>query len=48
MAQGTYLVVHHSDASTWRHYECETGHAFHQALAVQSPRILDCNCEARD
>lgn len=47
-AEGMYLVVHHSDASTWIHYDCETGHAFHQALAFHPPRILDCNCEAPD
>jgi hypothetical protein len=47
-AKGKYLVVHHPDASTWIHYDCETDHAFHQALAVYPPRILDCNCEAPD
>jgi hypothetical protein len=40
--------VHHPDASTWIHYECETAHAFHQALAGHPPRILECNCDAPD
>ena len=47
-AQGKNLVVQHLDAPTWIHYDCEAGHAFHQALAGHPPRILDRDCEAAD
>ena len=47
-AQAKNLVLHHPDASTWIHYECEGGHTFHRALAGRPPGTLDCNCEAPD